>query len=903
MKNNYFTILSMALIWLCWQPLNAQNNVEVYSVSKNKPTLNNLQSTQFKEIGALPTSQNLIRVFSGDQKQKLIGVGGAFTESSISVIRTLPKEKQDEIFNAYFGKNGAQYSLIRTHIGSCDFSTHYYSYDETPNDWDLKNFSFKDEEKFVLPAVKQALSINPNIKIFAAPWSPPAWMKKSGEMYAGGTGSFSKRDNSLRDDCYDVYARYLAKYIQEYKKNGINIFSLSLQNESQNNSNWEGCTYSIDQTIRIIRDYLGPTLKKNNLDTKLIIWDWDKQVALGRGDGMKDYCYKVLRDPKVAQYIYGVGFHWYAFDLAMHKAGEDPWSINDFGSIDYVKNRFPNMHMVATEACYGGPPRIGKWKPASRYIFDIINDLAHNAEGWIDWNVVLNQWGSPCHDGIPNCGHAPIMVNTNTKEIYYNPSYYVMKLFGRNIRPGGHVISSTFNTWTDNNVSYINQVSVQNPDGSITVFVANNLDETYDIEIADGQKSFKYTLAPNSLTAFKYFETANERNDLVDGKMAFSSDVEHGYNPSHVTDLKLNTRWASEWTDNQWLTIYMDEEQLVSSVSSLWENGSRNDYEILYLAKDGSWKKVDYLSRLYTNSRLNISGPYPFYKRNYDIKSTEVSSNKIPLHIDFFKPIKTQAISIHGYKRHEKYGYSIYKVKVSGPYNPNLLYRDKLDTYASSVEYDNYPNLVLDNDHDSRWASDWNDNQSITFDAGKKCHFTGMSIKFENAKDCDFEIQVSDDNKNFTKVSYKKNRFWEYTKVSLDSNIAVGRYIRFQGIHKNARYGYSMRNVSIGGHYENNGLKSRQSFNIEVPKIENTFSSSSNKSIQVYPNPIVNHQLTIVSNNIHGNGNIFDINGNKIKDLKINKGTNVFQIDITPGVYLFKMDNAKANDVNKIIIK
>ncbi|MFA8301306.1 MAG: discoidin domain-containing protein [Hyphomicrobiales bacterium] len=897
MNNYYPRLLMVVVLALCFTKAKSQNNVEVYSVCKDSPTYQKLSEAHFNGMSNQALYPNLIRIYSGEQKQELMGIGGAMTESAVSVIRTLPEEKQKEIFDAYYSKDGAQYSLMRTHIGSCDFSTRYYSYDNTPNDWDLKDFSFKDEERYVLPAVKQALAINPEIKIFAAPWSPPAWMKKSGEMYGGGTGSFSLRDNSLREDCYDVYARYLARYVQEYKKRGINIYSVSLQNETQNNSKWEACTYSIDQSLNFIGDHLGPVFKANGIDSKIIIWDWDKQVAIGRGDGMKKYCNALLgRGSKAAQYIYGVGFHWYAFDLGMHNAGEEAWSINDFGSIDYVKDRFPQTHMIATEGCKGGT-FIRQWKPAARYIFDIINDLSHHTEGWIDWNIVLNQHGNPCHDGIPNCGHAPIMVNTDTKEIIYNPSYYVMKLFSRNVRPGGHVINSTFNEFSDNNISYINQVAIQNPDGTISVIVANNLDEVYNIEIADGNNSFKYQLPPNSITVFKYKKTSYNRNDLVDAKMAICSNTEHGYNPSHATDLNPDSRWASDWTDDQWLTIYMDESQTVNSVSSLWENGSSDEYDIMYLDSDNTWKNVDYLNRYSTSSMLNINGPYPFYKHDFDIKSNQVNSRKVPMRVDFFKPVKTQAISIHGHKRNEKYGYSIYEVKVSGPSNPNLLYRSNLSAYASGIEYDHYPSLVLNKDPNTRWASDWDDNQSITFDAGERCHFSTMCLKFENSRNCKFEIQVSDDNKSFHSVPYNMSRFWEYTKASLDSTRAVGRYIRFQGIRKNGMYGYSIINASISGHYDN----VNKSFTYKTSSYQKDLQDDT--TFNIYPNPVSNFDIMITAKNNYGLGYIYNVNGDKLQRLDIHKGENKFHLNLNPGTYFFKLKDSKPDEVRKIIIE
>ncbi|MFA8300241.1 MAG: discoidin domain-containing protein [Hyphomicrobiales bacterium] len=877
--------------------LYSQSKIEVYTVSKANPTSQKKSDIYFDHLSSSDLSDNVIQIFSGQKRQQLIGIGGAMTETSAAIIKTLPKEKQEEIYNAYFGAQGSDYSLLRSHIGSADFSTRYYSFDETPNDYDLNHFSVEEDQKYIIPAIKKAFDYNPNLKFFGAPWSPPSWMKKSGQRYAGhGAGSISFRDNSLKEDCYDAYARYLARYVQEYKNNGIPVWSVSVQNEAQNNPPWEGCTYSIDQTINFVGNHLGPVFEKEGIDSRILIWDWDKQNDIGHGDGIEKYCFNVLNSD-ASKYIYGVGFHWYGFDLSMDIAGMPQWSLKEFPSLDYLKDRFPQKHFIATEGCQEKGAWLNSWVPAARYIYDIINDFGHNTEGWIDWNLVLTEKGGYNHDGINNPCHSPIMVDTVKKEIIYNPSYYVLKQFSRNIRPEATVVKSDLNIWTDNAYSYINQVAVQNPDGSIALFISNSLNQPLKIDILDGDKVCKYTLEPNSLTTFVYTETSNQRDDLAVGKFVTASDTENGYNPMHITDDNIDSRWASEWNDMQWAEIDLGVKQSVNSISSIWENGATNDYVVEYLDDQNNWAEVNYLNR-YTGSIMkNIGGPLPFYKRDFDLTRKDVSASYVPLHIDFFKDVKTSRIRIRGVKRNEKYGYSIYQVKVSGQKDDNILYRSDLTASASSSEKTYFPGLAIDNNGNTRWASDWVDNSSFTLDAGEAFHFSGLNIKWENGKNSEFKIQVSNDNRSFVDVPADIKRYSEYTHVSLDPQSAYGRFIRIQGVKKNTSYGYSIYDISVDAVKE---IKPIASF-------KNTQKSSDPLDVKVnfeaYPNPIKGNSLYVKSP-IDGKVAIYDLTGRQVKNAEVQKGVNELSIiGVNSGIYFIQLEDAKFFPTVKVVIQ
>ena len=169
-----------------------------------------LPDLHFKKADATKTS-GYVKVYPEEKRQTFLGVGGAMTESAAYNLQKLSKEKQEEVYEAYFGENGAKYSVLRSTIGSADFSTRSYSYNDTEEpDPELKNFSIEKDWDYIIPAVKKAQSYRPDIKFFAAPWAPPAWMKKSGVRRGQtGTAGINFVDNSVKPEYYESYANYL----------------------------------------------------------------------------------------------------------------------------------------------------------------------------------------------------------------------------------------------------------------------------------------------------------------------------------------------------------------------------------------------------------------------------------------------------------------------------------------------------------------------------------------------------------------------------------------------------------------------------------------------------------------------------------------------------------------------
>ncbi len=370
--------------------------------------------------------------------QEIVGFGGAFTEAAAYALSKIGPEKRAEVIRAYFDPvEGLGYSLCRTHINSCDFSLDNYCYTNGICDTELKDFSIERDEKLLIPLIRDAMATaGVPLKILASPWSPPAWMKTNGKMNHGG---------KLKPEYAGTWAKYLAKYIEAYSKEGIDIWGITIQNEPGSRQRWDSCTYSAEEERDFVKNYLGPTLSNENLGkVKIIVWDHNKNSIVERAAG-------VLSDPEAAKYVWGVGFHWYR--------GEH------FDNLDKLNGMYPDKKLLSTEACIENGPRIGAWHTGEKYGHNIIGDLNHFAVGWVDWNIALDERGGPNH--ARNFCDAPVIADGRSNSIIYSSSFYYLGHFSKFIRPGAVRIGCTVNN------PALEATAFLNVDGRIAVVVMN----------------------------------------------------------------------------------------------------------------------------------------------------------------------------------------------------------------------------------------------------------------------------------------------------------------------------------------------------------------------------------------------------------------------------------------------
>ena len=391
-------------------------------------------------------------VDSSKKYQSIMGFGGAFTEAACYTLSQMPEEKQEELLQAYFNpENGLNYNIGRVHIHSCDFSLENYTYVDD-HDKALKTFDIKREHQWVIPTIKRAEEIRGDkISLLASPWSPPAWMKDNNDMNHGG---------HLLDEYKESWAKYYIKYLEHAKKAGLDVFGLTVQNEPAAIQVWDSCIYSAEEERDFVRDYLGPALKNSPYsDTKLIIWDHNRDVIVKRAT-------TVLQDPLTSPYVWGTGIHWYVSEQFEH--------------VGQVHDLFPDKHLLFTEGCIEGGVHLNVYETGERYARNIMGDFSNWCEGFIDWNLTLNEIGGPNHVG--NYCDAPIISDTVTKELHYNSSYYHIAHFSKHVMPGAKRIESRIDQEDVQVIAFIN------PDQSIVTIILNETEEDQSIQLSiDGE--------------------------------------------------------------------------------------------------------------------------------------------------------------------------------------------------------------------------------------------------------------------------------------------------------------------------------------------------------------------------------------------------------------------------------
>ena len=457
--------------------------LRILSTSENGDKITEKENVSFRKGNPAGI---VVKIEPGQRKQTIDGIGSSFTESSAFVLAHLDQQKRKEVMHKIFSEDGANFSLTRTHIGSCDFCVEgKYSYADRKGDMALESFTLKpdkegfrrseypgiqDENYDLLPMIKEALEIKMNqrdkdLRIVASAWTAPFWMKDIEDWYIRGTkeNNYQGTGGTLKPEYENTYADYIVKYLESYRSEGVEIWGLTPVNEPHgNNGQWESMHFTPETQNEFIKNYLGPKLKAgNNSNVKLLIYDQNR-------DGMEHWTDLILGDKETAGYVYGTAVHWYE---STFKVYED--------TFDDVKKKFPDHGIIHTEGCIddlGKPAPDGildperfqekdwfnndsfwwndnatdwgysaTWEgvksedhpiytPVHRYARNIIVSIDHWLKGWIDWNVVLDHNGGPNHVGN-YCG-APIMIDTETKFIYYTPIYYVLAQFSKTIRPG-----------------------------------------------------------------------------------------------------------------------------------------------------------------------------------------------------------------------------------------------------------------------------------------------------------------------------------------------------------------------------------------------------------------------------------------------------------------------------------
>ena len=449
----------------------AVRKVVVYTTAENtKLRLSLTETVQFTDFGQPKETQPCVFIDPSKTFQTFIGIGGALTDASAETFAKLPKVKQQEILQKYYDVDkGIGYTLARTNIHSCDFSSGSYTY-VNENDASLASFSVAHDNEFRIPFIKQAIAAaGGKLTLYASPWSPPAWMKDNNDMLHGGK-LLPKYDQSWAD--------YFVKFIKAYEAEGIPVWGFSVQNEPMATQIWESCIFTGEEERDFIKNFLGPTMQKAGMaDKKLIAWDHNRDLLYQRAS-------TVLDDPEAAKYVWGIGYHWY-----------ESWTGggNLYENEKRVAESYPDKNLIFTEGCAEAFDfnNINDWKWGEKYGLSMVNDFNNGTVGWTDWNVLLDERGGPNHVG--NFCFAPVHADTKTGEIYYLSSYYYIGHFSKFIRPGAKRIISSASRGQLLTTAFLNT------DGKIAVIVMNLSNDKIPYHLWMAGQAAEITSLPHSI--------------------------------------------------------------------------------------------------------------------------------------------------------------------------------------------------------------------------------------------------------------------------------------------------------------------------------------------------------------------------------------------------------------------
>ncbi|WP_417953869.1 glycoside hydrolase family 30 protein [Flagellimonas spongiicola] len=445
-------------------------------------------------VGAHNKKQGSIQIKPEEKFQTITGFGGSFTEASAHLLNQLGAANRKKIIEAYFGPNGARYSLTRTHMNSCDFALSNYSYAPVIDDLELEHFSIEEDKEDLIPMIKEALSVSEDgFKLLSSPWTAPPWMKDNKDWRGG----------KLLPENYGTWAKFFSKYVDAYKAEGIDIWGFTVENEPLgNDNNWESMHYTPEEMTRFVENHLGPRLEADGKGhIKILGYDQNREH-------LNEWVDVMYASEETSKYYAGTAIHWYASTFEVFPE-----------ALQYAHQKAPNKHLIQSEACVDA--EVPKWQddhwywskeatdwgwdwapekdkhlhpkyvPVYRYAGDIIGCLNNWVDGWIDWNMVLDRQGGP--NWFKNWCVAPVIVDPQADEVYFTPLYHTLAHFSKYIRPNAIRIG-----W-ENNSTDLKVTAAKNPDGTIAVVLLNQQDSKIDFELILGEKSQYITISEHAI--------------------------------------------------------------------------------------------------------------------------------------------------------------------------------------------------------------------------------------------------------------------------------------------------------------------------------------------------------------------------------------------------------------------
>lgn len=408
------------------------------------------------------------------KEQQMLGFGGCFGELGWDALQQLDETTRQQVLNQLFSlTDGAALRFCRTPIGANDFARDYYSLDDHPGDFKMRKFSIDRDRTALIPYIQSALAVNPNLRLWACPWTPPTWMKINGHYAtkAGNNNGYTGPDMThgqdqfiLKEKYLRAYAKYFSKYLTAYKREGINIEMIMFQNEPYTINIWPNCSWSPQGTVEFLGQYLGPKLQKYHPDVKM----WYGTMNTNNIDEVL----QVTSDTTASKYLNGIGLQWEGKDI-----------------VAPLRRQFPSMPLMCSEnECGNGS---NDWA-AAEHTFDMVKNYIDNGvNAYMYFNMVLQQGGTSSWGWAQN---SLVTVDSRTHSATFTPEFYLMKHLSRYVQPDAYKLKTMGNDES--------MLAFRNADGSTVIVVVNKRYRVREMTIACQGKVLHVRLQPQSFNTF-----------------------------------------------------------------------------------------------------------------------------------------------------------------------------------------------------------------------------------------------------------------------------------------------------------------------------------------------------------------------------------------------------------------
>lgn len=449
----------IALVWACILPFAANATTKSYLSSADQQQLLSTETRLWQQ--PLDKSLPLLQLDPTQQFQQMDGFGYTLTGGSAMHLMGLTAENRKQLLQELFGAEGLAVSYLRISIGASDLDSEPFSYNDLPQgqqDPELKKFSIKADEKYLIPVLKQILAINPEIKLLGSPWSPPSWMKTNNSTIGG----------ELLKQHFGSYALYFVKYIEAMQQQGIKLDAVTVQNEPLHPGNNPSLLMRAEDQAEFIKNHLGPAFKKAGLSTKIIIYDHNT-------DHM-EYPISVLNDQEARAFIDGSAFHLYNGPIE---------------ALEQLKQAHPDKNIYFTEQWVGANSEFGDslmWHIEQL----IIGAPRHWARNVLQWNLSSDAKLQPHTQG--GCTLCLGALTIDSQKVKRNVAYYIIAHASKVVPPGSVRIASV-------SAEDIRHVAYQRPDGRYALIIQNPAEQpkAFNLQIKGAIQPYSLQLPARSV--------------------------------------------------------------------------------------------------------------------------------------------------------------------------------------------------------------------------------------------------------------------------------------------------------------------------------------------------------------------------------------------------------------------